>query len=124
MAQNRAAGRLVERLESQLKFFELDRAVRDSMSVRLLTTLAAVLIPMSLACEILSMQSRFADLHYLIYDFCGVITIIASLATTIFLSLKVFMGLVDVWAKYKARPLRIQRIREVVYWLLLLEFLF
>ena len=95
-AQERMARRMVERVHSHIKFFELSRNVHDGLSLWLLTLLASIFLPLSLASGILSMQTRFADLHFLLYDFCGVITIIGSLIVVVFLALKLFTWLLDV----------------------------
>jgi len=46
--------------------------IHESQSVKLLTALAAGFLPLSLGASLLSMQTRFAKLGYLIYDFVGV----------------------------------------------------
>jgi hypothetical protein len=86
--------RFTNTLERRLKFFELSRSIKEQGSVWVLTLLASFFIPMSLASSLLSMSTRFVDLHYLLYDFCGVIVILSTLVIWVFLGLKVF-----VWAK-------------------------
>ncbi|KAH7128574.1 hypothetical protein B0J11DRAFT_274570 [Dendryphion nanum] len=54
--------------------------VRQANSATQLTTLAAFFLPLTLAAGILSMQTRFSDLHLLLYDFLGVVIILATLA--------------------------------------------
>jgi hypothetical protein len=63
-AQTRLITRIAERLESHLRFFERFRAINDSVSIGLLTLLACIFLPMSIASGILSMQTRFADLFF------------------------------------------------------------
>lgn len=46
--------------------------IHESDSVKRLTVLAAGFLPLSLAASVLSMQTRFGDLNYVIYDFVGV----------------------------------------------------
>jgi hypothetical protein len=115
-AQDSLASRLVERLESQLKFFGLFREIQESTSIRLLTLLASIFLPMSLASGILSMQTRFASLHYLLYDFCGVVTIFGTLIVTVFLVLKLFIVLMDQFTKARARFGRWLYYEQVLIW--------
>lgn len=58
-------------------------SVQQADSVSRLTLLAAVFLPLSLAAGVLSMQTRFLDLHLLLYDLVGVIFILGSLAAVI-----------------------------------------
>jgi hypothetical protein len=81
-------------LERRLKFFELSRSLKEQSSVWVLTLLASFFIPMSLASSLLSMSTRLVDLHYLLYDFCGVIVLLSTIVFLVFLGLKVF-----VWSK-------------------------
>ncbi|KAJ4287290.1 hypothetical protein N0V90_012688 [Kalmusia sp. IMI 367209] len=55
---------------------------KQANSVSQLTLLAAFFLPMSLASAILSMQSRFMDLHLVLYDFVGVVIILGTIAAT------------------------------------------
>ncbi|KAF1976836.1 hypothetical protein BU23DRAFT_13068 [Bimuria novae-zelandiae CBS 107.79] len=71
-----------QRLESRLKLLEFGRARYESSHLQLLSLLAAIFLPLSLASSILSMQTRFADLGYLLYFF-GVILLLATLTTLI-----------------------------------------
>jgi hypothetical protein len=52
-------------LENHLRLFELSRGMHEAQSVRLLSILASIFLPLSLASGLLSMQTRFAHLHYL-----------------------------------------------------------
>jgi hypothetical protein len=115
-AQIRLASCLVERLESQLKFFGLYREMQESTSIRLLTLLASIFLPMSLATGILSMQARFATLHYLLYDFCGVVIIFGTIIIAVFLVLKLFMVLVDQSTKLRVRPGAWVRYEHLIIW--------
>jgi hypothetical protein len=54
--------------------------VKQSSSVSQLTLLAAFFLPLSLAAGVLSMQTRFADLNLLLFDFVGVVVILATIA--------------------------------------------
>lgn len=71
--------RLNSSLERRLKLFEVSKNVKEQARNWLLSILASVFLPLSLATSILSMQTRFADLHLLLYDFCGVMVLLATL---------------------------------------------
>lgn len=76
--------RLNRRFEGQNKYLN----IRESKSVKTLTVLATIFLPLSLSTSILSMQTRFVDLNLLLYDFLGVFVIIGSLAVIMLLILK------------------------------------
>ena len=67
------------RLDNRLRFLEIGRTLHESRRVQLLSLLAIIFLPLSLASSILSMQTRFVDLHYLLYDFFGVIFLLGTL---------------------------------------------
>jgi hypothetical protein len=73
------ASSISARLENRLKFLEIGRSLHETGRVQLLSLLAVVFLPLSLASSILSMQTRFVDLHYLLYDFFGVIFLLGTL---------------------------------------------
>lgn len=81
---------LVPRLETKLRFLELNRNIRESTSLWLLSLFAAIFLPFSLASSLLSMQTRLADLNFLLYDFCGVIVFFGSLALVVVFAIKQF----------------------------------
>lgn len=54
--------------------------VEQASSVSQLTLIAAFSLPLSLAAGILSMQTRFAQLDLLLYDFVGVVFLLATIA--------------------------------------------
>lgn len=54
--------------------------IQESISVKRLTILATIFLPLSLSASILSMQSRFVDLGPKLYDFLGVFIIVGSAA--------------------------------------------
>lgn len=81
---------LVPRLETKLRFLETNRNIRESTSLWLITLFAAIFLPFSLASSLLSMQTRLADLHFLLYDFCGVIVFFGSLALVVVFAMKQF----------------------------------
>lgn len=112
----RLSSRLVERFESRIRFFELFRSTQDSVSIFLSTLLACLFLPLSLASGILSMQTRFAELRFLLYDFCGVITIIGSLIAIVFLGLKLAVLVVDQLVRIKVKIPLWKRVMAFVYW--------
>lgn len=85
-------------LEHHLKFLEMRRNIDESSNLRMLTVLATIFLPLSLACGILSMQTRFEDLSYLLYDFCGVIVILLTLVVVILAMVKSMMWLHEKWS--------------------------
>jgi hypothetical protein len=78
------AERYIERLnrsfEAENKFLN----IQESTSVKRLTMLASIFLPLSLSASLLSMQTRFKDLDSLIWDFFGVFCIIASTTIVIY----------------------------------------
>lgn len=67
------------RLDTYVKFAETHHAMRESTSVWILSILAAIFLPLSLATSILSMGTRFVKLGPLLYDFVGVVIILATM---------------------------------------------
>ena len=108
-AQTRIAAHLVEQVESRLKYFGLSRGFRDSESVWLLTLLASIFLPMSLASGILSMSTRLKELHFLLYNFVSLVVLLGSFGVTLFIALKSLVLLLDLWTKSIARPGRLAR---------------
>ena len=109
-AQGVLASHITQRFERIVRDFELCRGIQDSSSTWLLTLLASIFIPMSLATGILSMQIRFADLHFLLYDFVGVVTIIGTIAILIFTVLKATVWGADQIAKTRTRSETLHRL--------------
>ncbi|KAF2443421.1 hypothetical protein P171DRAFT_521981 [Karstenula rhodostoma CBS 690.94] len=79
MILERKVSSTTTRLENRLRFLEISRSVHESGRVKLLSLLAIIFLPLSLASSILSMQTRFVDLHYLLYDFFGVIFLLGTM---------------------------------------------
>lgn len=75
----RKAGEMPRLSAHHLKSLEMRRSMQGSDDLYSLSVIASIFLPMSLACGILSMQTRLMDLHYLLYDFCGVVVILATL---------------------------------------------
>jgi hypothetical protein len=62
--------------------------IHETESVKGLTALAAGFLPLSLGASLPSMQTRFADLDYLIYDFVGVGVLLFSLMGVVYIAVK------------------------------------
>jgi hypothetical protein len=74
--------------ENHLRLFEISRGIHDAQNVGLLSILASVFLPLSLATGLLSMQTRFTHLHYLLYDFFGVLVLLGSIVIAILIMLR------------------------------------
>ncbi|KAF2690804.1 hypothetical protein K458DRAFT_63229 [Lentithecium fluviatile CBS 122367] len=85
---NRRSSSLSTRLQSRLQLFDMSRNISESSSLWLLSLLASIFLPLSLASSLLSMQTRLVDLHYLLYDFCGVIIFFGTIAIVFITLLK------------------------------------
>ncbi|KAF1954816.1 hypothetical protein CC80DRAFT_448519 [Byssothecium circinans] len=97
----KSSTRLSTRLASHLHLFEQLRNFNNSLSVWLLALLASIFLPLSLASSLLSMQSRLADLHFLLYDFCGVIVLLGTIVLVIIILLRVYARLAEQLVKSK-----------------------
>lgn len=91
----RKAGDLPKTLAHHLHFLEMRRSISESKRLSMLTILASIFLPLSLACGILSMQTRLKDLHYLLYDFCGVVVLLLTLVALLLLFVKGSMTIVS-----------------------------
>lgn len=89
---------LANRLEHYIALSSMSRNIEDTVNNRILSLLACIFLPLSLATSLLSMSTRFTSLGPLLYDFCGVVVLFASLVAVVFLLLKVYQtlrGMVD-----------------------------
>lgn len=84
----RKAGELPRTLAHHLNFLEMRRSISESNRLWMLTILASIFLPLSLACGILSMQTRLKDLNYLLYDFLGVVVLLLTLVVMFLLNVK------------------------------------
>lgn len=89
----KSSTRLSTRIDSHLRQFELLRSFNESLSVWLLGLLASIFLPLSLASSLLSMQSRLAELHFILYDFCGVIVLLGTIVLFIVILIRVYTRL-------------------------------
>jgi hypothetical protein len=85
--------RTLDRRDQRYNLFLKNLSIDDSTSIKRLTILAAIFLPLSLASGILSMQTRFAALHLLLYDFLGVFLLIASFTALTYFVLRGFTEL-------------------------------
>ncbi|KAG9495374.1 hypothetical protein J7337_013618 [Fusarium musae] len=76
-----------DRLDHDLKYLELARNINQNRGVQQLTLLATIFLPLSLAAGVLSMQTRFKDLGTLLYDFFGVVVLLAAIVLIIMILL-------------------------------------
>ncbi|KAF1959436.1 hypothetical protein CC80DRAFT_327190 [Byssothecium circinans] len=108
-----ATSTLAPRLEERLKFVEISRNIRESSSLWLLSLMAGIFLPLSLASSLLSMQTRLSDLHYLLYDFCGVIAIFGTLTV-------VCVRLIRLFASYKGNVHDVFHVHTGIHWAFIL----
>ena len=81
----------VEILQRTWSMFHDVLSMEEGRRVKYLTILASLFLPLSLASSILSMSSRFTDLHLILYDFLGVFFLVSSIGL-IFLLLIVIVS--------------------------------
>ncbi|KAJ4989073.1 hypothetical protein SVAN01_05511 [Stagonosporopsis vannaccii] len=101
---DRSWTQLITRIESSMQLFELLRSFHESSNLRLLGLLAAIFLPLSLASSLLSMQTRLADLHYLLYDFFGVIVLLGTIVLLIVVLLRLYARLKDKFDDWNFDP--------------------
>lgn len=80
----KTASRFSSRLDHHLKFLDVSRNMHESLRVWILSVLASVFLPLSIATGLLSMQNRFINLQILLYDFCGVVVLLGTILFMIF----------------------------------------
>lgn len=90
-------------MEHQLKFLDLRRELKQSNSLWILSVLASIFLPLSLASAILSMSTRFNDLGPLLYDFCGVTILLMTLVLLILLAIRQLMKFTEAISRFR-RP--------------------
>jgi hypothetical protein len=120
----RTVATLSTTLESRLRLFELSRGIHEAQSIRILSILASIFLPLSLACGMLSMQTRFANLDYLLYDFFGVLTLLGTLVAVLLIALRLYLSWTELLRRLDQNPLFRTHIRPhgrtAVLWLLFL----
>ncbi|KAF7537975.1 hypothetical protein G7054_g3288 [Neopestalotiopsis clavispora] len=83
-------------MDNQMKLLELRREIEQSSSLWILSVLASIFLPLSLASGVLSMGTRFNDLGPILYDFCGVTVLLMALAFIILVVTRQLMRLTEV----------------------------
>ena len=101
---SRGSARFRSRLDNNVRLFEIKRGYKDSKRARHIGLLAVVFLPLSLASGLLSMQTRLADLHYLLYDFCGVIVLLGTIVIILAALLSMFTQLNEKLVQAKDDP--------------------
>lgn len=82
------AARIQAYNERRYKIYMNTLNIYESHSIKRLTSLATVFLPLSLAASMLGMQTRFVKLKLLLYDFVGVGVLLALLMYTMYLVVK------------------------------------
>lgn len=81
------ADALVQGIDRRLQMLSMSRDISQSNNVQTLTLLATIFLPLSLAAGVLSMQTRFKNLGALLYDFFGVVVLLAATVAVILLGI-------------------------------------
>jgi hypothetical protein len=102
------AHRLVDREKRTYELTKEFREVDQSFRTYWLTTLAAIFLPLSLATSVLSMQTRLAQLHFLLYDFFGVAVIIGSVVLLVSPAMRLFFT----WRSWRSREKLVEELRR------------
>ena len=97
----RSLDTLNRRFEAQNKL----RNIEESKSVKRLSILATIFLPLSLSASILSIQERFSNLGPKLYDFAGVFVIVGSMALLLLLLVKVSFRLQSRLSSFSPREL-------------------
>lgn len=113
---------LTSRMSRNVELTNLLRSMQESINSRTLNLLAYIFLPMSLATSLLSMSTRFAELGPLLYDFCGVIVLFASLLLMVFLMLKIYQRIKNITQFEERRNLDSRHTRNIFYGLLFWAF--
>ncbi|KAF5989749.1 hypothetical protein FBULB1_594 [Fusarium bulbicola] len=92
-----------DQLDHDLKYLELALNINQTRDVQQLTLLATIFLPLSLAAGVLSMQTRFKDLGTLLYDFFGVVVLLAAIVLIIMILSKLMAVVNEVDSKCSAR---------------------
>lgn len=85
------AEKAIARAHRELGARDTEHNIRESISVKRLSILATIFLPLSLSTSILSMNNRFKELNLILYDFLGVFTVVSSIAILILLLVSGFM---------------------------------
>ncbi|CZR45646.1 uncharacterized protein FPRO_15178 [Fusarium proliferatum ET1] len=94
---------LSDQLDHDLKYLELARDINQTKGIQQLTLLATIFLPLSLAAGLLSMQTRFKDLGTLLYDFFGVVMLLAAIVLIIMILLNLMTVVNEVDSELSVR---------------------
>jgi hypothetical protein len=97
---------MADDLDHHLKFLDLSRNMRQADSVGMLTVLATIFLPMSLAASVLSMSTRFKDVGVLLYDLFGVVVIISVVIFILMILLFIVSMIKELLEGMRFRPPR------------------
>jgi hypothetical protein len=101
------------RLDHDLKYLDVSRNMHESSQAWMLSVLASVFLPLSVATGLLSMQTRFSDLRLLLYDFCGTVVLVGTVLVVLFQALRVWVRGSErfrMWARSTAAGKRVKRV--------------
>ncbi|KAK3311555.1 uncharacterized protein B0T15DRAFT_549165 [Chaetomium strumarium] len=98
----------------RLLLLSLSRDMSQSKNVQILTLLATIFLPLSLSAGILSMQARFKDLGQLLYDFFGVVVLLAAAVALLVFAMLVFSLLNEVESTLHHKVLYVRLVRPLL----------
>jgi hypothetical protein len=85
---SKQASRIQAYNERRYNLYVSELNIRGSLSVKRLTALATGFLPLSLGASLLAMDTRFANLNFLLYDFVGVGLLLFFLMFIVYFLLK------------------------------------
>ena len=107
--------RSIDRLNRSFDAQDKVHNIQESTSVKRLTILATIFLPLSLSTSILSMQSRFVDLKLKLYDFIGVFVIVGTVAVLILLIVSAVSRIKSSMRHFRV-SLRTRELQAMLYW--------
>ena len=107
--------RSIDRLNRSFDAQDKVHNIQESTSVKRLTILATIFLPLSLSTSILSMQSRFVDLKLKLYDFIGVFVIVGTVAVLILLIVSAVPRIRSSMRHFRV-SLRTRKLQAMLYW--------
>jgi hypothetical protein len=106
------AKQLISKENRRYELFKRALDVQDSQNVMILTTLAAVFLPVSLASSLLGMQTRVLHLGFLLYDFTGVCVLLGTLVLLTYPFLKRVLATISHRRWYKTTGMFVDSLTE------------
>lgn len=115
--------RMSDDLDHNLQLLRLSKDMNQSGNVQMLTLLATIFLPLSLSAGVLSMQSRFKDLGDLLYDFFGVVVLLAAVVAVLVTAMLLFSSVKELesrlfkyhWYKAILRPVVLATISGITF---------